>query len=158
MDRERDRVIPGGDGSGTIARCISRVSRSPRLQYLERFERAAVFRPAGWRATVRSVHDGRVGASVEEQVEAADAVMLCRQMHGDRIDAMAFTAPVIERADLLRFAETSGLKKPAAGRIVDEVVSAVANWPRFAAQAGVTAEDVGRIAKTHRLALGAGRV
>ena len=152
MDRERNRVIPGGDGSRTIARCISRVSRSPQLQYLERFERAAVFRPAGWRATVRSVHDGR---SVEEQVEAADAVVLCCQMHGDRIDAMAFTAPVIERADLLRFAETSGLKKPAAGRIVDEVVSAVADWPRFAMEAGVTAENVGRIAKTHRLALGA---
>ena len=62
-----------------------------------------------------------------------------------------------ERADLLRFAETSGLKKPAAGRIVDEVVSAVADWWRFAAQAGVAAEDVGRIAKTHRLALGARR-
>ena len=62
-----------------------------------------------------------------------------------------------ERADLLRFAETSGLKKPAAGRIVDEVVSAVADWPRFAMEAGVTAENVGRIAKTHRLALGARR-
>ena len=60
-----------------------------------------------------------------------------------------------ERADLLRFAETSGLKKPAAGRIVDEVVSAVADWPRFAAEAGVAAEDVGRIGKTHRLTLGA---
>ena len=62
-----------------------------------------------------------------------------------------------ERTDLLRFAETSGLKKPAADRIVDEVVSAVADWPRFAAQAGVASEDVRRIAKTHRLALGARR-
>ena len=60
-----------------------------------------------------------------------------------------------ERADLLRFAVTCGLKKPAAGRILDEVVSAVADWPRFAAEEGVAAEDVGRIGKTHRLTLGA---
>ena len=62
-----------------------------------------------------------------------------------------------ERADLLRFAVTCGLKKPAAGRILDEVVSAVADWPRFAAEAGVASEDVGRIGKTHRLALDARR-
>ena len=60
-----------------------------------------------------------------------------------------------ERADLLSFAVTSGLKKPSAGRIVDEVVSAVADWLRFAAQAGAAAEDVGRIGKTRRLTLGA---
>lgn len=62
-----------------------------------------------------------------------------------------------ECVDLLRFALTSGLKKPAASRIVDEVVSAVADWPRFAAEAGVATEDTGRIGKTHRLALGVRR-
>ena len=42
-----------------------------------------------------AVHDGGIRASVEEQVQAADAVVLCRQVHGDRIDAMAFAAPVV---------------------------------------------------------------
>ncbi len=62
-----------------------------------------------------------------------------------------------ERDEVLRFAVDSGVKRPAARRIVDEVVSAVADWPRFAADAGVPAEDIRRIARTHRLALGLGQ-
>ena len=58
-----------------------------------------------------------------------------------------------ERADLLRFAETSGLKMPRAARIIDQVLGAVAGWPRFAADAGVGQRDVQRIRKTHRLGL-----
>ena len=59
-----------------------------------------------------------------------------------------------ERTDLLRFAETSGLKRSVASRLVEQVVSAVRCWPRFAADAGVPAEDIRRIGNTHRLALG----
>ena len=61
------------------------------------------------------------------------------------------------RADLLRFAETSGLKRIAADRIIDEVVSVVADWSRFAGEAGVAAADVRRIGKTHRVDLGVRR-
>ncbi|MDE0039322.1 MAG: type II toxin-antitoxin system HipA family toxin [Gammaproteobacteria bacterium] len=62
-----------------------------------------------------------------------------------------------ERDDLLAFATGSGLKGPAARRIIDEVVAAVADWPRFAADAGVPTGDVRRVARAHRLALGTGR-
>lgn len=58
-----------------------------------------------------------------------------------------------ERADLLRLAETSGLKVPRAARVIEEVLEAVADWPRFAAEAGVGKRDVQRIGKTHRLGL-----
>ena len=81
---------------------------SRKESYLERFERAAVLRPAGWRATVRSVHDSRVGASVQEQIEAADAVVLCRQVHGDRIDAMAFAAPVVAQIGIRAVVQQPG--------------------------------------------------
>lgn len=57
------------------------------------------------------------------------------------------------RADLLRFAETSGLKAPRAARVIGEVLEAVADWPRFAAEAGVGKRDARRIRKTHRLGL-----
>lgn len=58
-----------------------------------------------------------------------------------------------ERADLLRFAETSGLKAPRAARVIGEVLEAVADWPRFAVEAGVGERDARRIRKTHRLGL-----
>lgn len=62
-----------------------------------------------------------------------------------------------ERDDLLRFATASGLRRAAARRVVDEVASAVADWPRFGADAGVPPEDIRRIARMHRLELGTGR-
>ena len=62
-----------------------------------------------------------------------------------------------ERDDLLRFATASGIKRTVARRVIDEVVDAVADWPRFGADAGVPPEDIRRIARAHRLALGAGR-
>lgn len=58
-----------------------------------------------------------------------------------------------ERADLLRFAETSGLKIPRAARVIDRVLEAVADWPRFAAEAGLESRDAQRIRKGHRLGL-----
>ncbi len=61
-----------------------------------------------------------------------------------------------ERADVLRFAATAGLKARVARNVVAEAVAAVAEWPRFAADAGVPAEDVRRIAGVHRLGLGVG--
>ena len=58
-----------------------------------------------------------------------------------------------ERADLLRFAETSGLKMARAACVIDRVLDAVANWPRFASEAGVEKRDMQRIGRTHRLEL-----
>ncbi len=58
-----------------------------------------------------------------------------------------------EYADLERFAESSGLRRPGAKRIVDEVVSAVASWPKFAAQAGVDKQVVRQIGQAHRVRL-----
>ena len=58
-----------------------------------------------------------------------------------------------ERADLLRFAESSGLKTSAANRVIGRVLAAVDGWPRFASTAGVEERDVRRIGKTHRLEL-----
>ena len=57
------------------------------------------------------------------------------------------------RADLLEFAASSGLKKTVAARILDDVVSAVSDWQRLAAQAGVADRDAKRIARTHRTSL-----
>ena len=58
-----------------------------------------------------------------------------------------------ERADLERFAESSGLRKTVAAGVVDQVVSAVAMWPRFAAEAGLEEQSLQRIGKAHRLRL-----
>ncbi len=58
-----------------------------------------------------------------------------------------------ERTDLRQFAETSGLKAPLANRVIDQVLVAVAAWPRFAAEAGVGDRDARRIGRTHRLDL-----
>ena len=58
-----------------------------------------------------------------------------------------------DSADLLRFAETSGLRTPAARRVIDRVLAAVGSWPRFASEAGVEESDARRIGRTHRLAL-----
>jgi len=58
-----------------------------------------------------------------------------------------------EREDLLRFAETSGLKKARSARIIEKVLDAVAAWPSFAAEAGVEHRDIRRIGRTHRLEL-----
>ena len=58
-----------------------------------------------------------------------------------------------ERADLLRFAETSGLKIPVASRVIDRVLAAVGSWPRFASEAGVEEPRARRVGKTHRLVL-----
>lgn len=58
-----------------------------------------------------------------------------------------------ERADLLRLADTSGLKIPRAVRVIDRVLEAVADWPRFAGEASVGKRDMERIRKMHRLAL-----
>ena len=55
------------------------------------------------------------------------------------------------RQDLLRFADNSGLRKSSANRIVDEVATAVRDWPRFAASAGVDEHDARRIGSAHRL-------
>ncbi len=58
-----------------------------------------------------------------------------------------------QRADLLRLAETSGLKTVRARRVVGRVLDAVADWPSFASEAGVKKRDLQRIRRTHRLEL-----
>ncbi|MCY3599704.1 MAG: type II toxin-antitoxin system HipA family toxin [Gemmatimonadetes bacterium] len=67
--------------------------------------------------------------------------------------SMAGKRDGFERVDLLKFAETSGLKIPAASRVIDRVLTAVGNWRHFASEAGVEERDAGRIAKTHRFDL-----
>ncbi|MFT6397393.1 MAG: serine/threonine-protein kinase HipA [Bradymonadia bacterium] len=56
-----------------------------------------------------------------------------------------------ESDDLLEFALWAGVKKAAAKRMLDEVYDAVRAWPRFAEEAGVTADAIKRIAALHRL-------
>ena len=57
------------------------------------------------------------------------------------------------REELLNFAGSAGLKKTVAGRILDEVISAVRNWNRSASHAGVADRDARRVARTHRTSL-----
>ena len=56
-----------------------------------------------------------------------------------------------ELEDLLRFADNSGLKKNPASRVIDQVGTAVRDWQRFAASAGVDEDRVRRIGVAHRL-------
>jgi len=56
-----------------------------------------------------------------------------------------------ERADLGAVARVAGLKRGAAGRILDRVVTAVRAWPQVAEECGVPPETVDRIAESHRL-------
>ena len=55
-----------------------------------------------------------------------------------------------DRADLARLGQSAGLRKRNAARVVDQVVSAVALWPRFAADAGVDKGNLRRIGSAHR--------
>ena len=57
----------------------------------------------------------------------------------------------IERDDLLAVGKSISLSKP--GRIIDEIVAAVAEWPRLAAKYGVSAETVSDRRQHHRLDL-----
>lgn len=52
--------------------------------------------------------------------------------------------------DLIALATVGGIKKIRAKKILAEVSEAVANWPRFAKEAGLAAKDVKRIQKTQR--------
>ena len=58
-----------------------------------------------------------------------------------------------ERANLDRFAGSSGLRKTGARRIVDEVVATVASWPKFGAEAGVDERVVRQVGQAHRVRL-----
>jgi serine/threonine-protein kinase HipA len=58
-----------------------------------------------------------------------------------------------ERADFVRCAEVASMKRGRAATILDEVAGAVADWPRFAADAGVGEREARRIALAHRLDL-----
>ena len=58
--------------------------------------------------------------------------------------------------DLAEVARVASMKLTNAGRIIGEVSEAVAQWPRFAHEAGVEEERADQIAATHRLQLPAG--
>ncbi|HEX4304404.1 MAG TPA: type II toxin-antitoxin system HipA family toxin [Solirubrobacterales bacterium] len=58
-----------------------------------------------------------------------------------------------EREDFRRVAETVSMGRGRADAILDEVVEAVSEWPRFAAAAGVADREVERIGRAHRLGL-----
>ncbi len=55
--------------------------------------------------------------------------------------------------DLVRYAQTAGLKKNRATRLLREVRDAVKQWPQYAKQAAVSAHNIERIEKTFRLEL-----
>lgn len=55
------------------------------------------------------------------------------------------------RADLLTVAETFGIKDGAG--LIEQVTTAVAEWPRFAKEAGVPKEQQKVVGETHRLSL-----
>ncbi|MCY3988849.1 MAG: type II toxin-antitoxin system HipA family toxin [Gammaproteobacteria bacterium] len=55
-----------------------------------------------------------------------------------------------ERSDLLQFAHSSGIRRVAANRMTNDVIAAVADWPRHAREAGVPQSDIRRIGATHR--------
>lgn len=56
--------------------------------------------------------------------------------------------------DFERCAESASMKRGRAAAILAEVAETVAQWPTFAAEAGVLSEDVERIARAHRLGIG----
>ena len=56
-------------------------------------------------------------------------------------------------ADLRACAQTAAMKRAATERILAEVVAAVTEWARFAADAGVPDDEAAAIAATHRLRL-----
>ncbi|MCK5663629.1 MAG: HipA domain-containing protein, partial [Thiotrichaceae bacterium] len=55
------------------------------------------------------------------------------------------------RQDLIKVAETNDLKNP--DNVIHKVMEAVAQWPRFASEAGVSKQKIAAISKDHRLAL-----
>lgn len=57
------------------------------------------------------------------------------------------------RQDFRECARTALLKRGRADAILDEVLATVARWEDFAAAAGVASDALGRIARTHRLAI-----
>ena len=67
----------------------------PPAQYLNGLGRMVKFRPHFGCAVMGAVHYGRIGASVEQQVQASHAVVLRCQVHGDGIDAVVFTAKIV---------------------------------------------------------------
>ena len=67
--------------------------------------------------------------------------------------SMAGKRDKFEREDVFRFADSSGIKKPVAKRILDEVISSVKNWYIFGTEAGLGEEAVERIGQTHRMYL-----
>jgi serine/threonine-protein kinase HipA len=56
-------------------------------------------------------------------------------------------------ADLRAVGEAASMKRGRPERILDEVQTAVSDWPRFAEQAGVDADQTRKIAAAHRLSL-----
>ena len=57
------------------------------------------------------------------------------------------------RADLLAAGRTAQLKRGRFEAIAEEVITAVGNWPRFAAEAGVPEDTWSQIQASHRLTL-----
>jgi serine/threonine-protein kinase HipA len=55
-----------------------------------------------------------------------------------------------ELADLISLAATGGIKKARATRILEEVDTIVAEWPHYAAEAGVPGPTAARIEQAHR--------
>lgn len=57
------------------------------------------------------------------------------------------------REDVFRFADSSGIKKRVAARILDEITASVKNWRTFGLKSGLDEELVEQIGQTHRVYL-----
>ncbi len=68
--------------------------------------------------------------------------------------SMAGKRDDFEREDIFRFAKSSGVKKPVAQRILDQVTASVWDWTTWGEAAGLDEETVIRIGQAHRLRLG----
>ena len=62
------------------------------------------------------------------------------------------------RDDLLTFANTSGVSRYEAQRVMEKVFAAVGRWREFASEAGVSEHDTRRIENAHRPYLDRGRI
>ena len=68
---------------------------APPVQYLDGVDRTLKIRPSFGSAIMGTVNDGRIGASVKQQIQASHAVVLRGEVHGNGIDAVVLTAKIV---------------------------------------------------------------
>ncbi len=66
--------------------------------------------------------------------------------------SMAGKRDNFDRGDLMQFAKTSGIKSATANRIIDDIRTAVSNWPQYADTVDIPEQVAERFGRTHRVA------